>query len=94
MFKKGDIVIHPSWVVCKVKDVQNFLSNDTNNFLYILKPHNMKNPGDFKILVTAKQMKESGIRRPIKKKDIPAIFDILKENPMLFLPLEMIYTLG
>lgn len=81
MFKTGEIVIHPSWVVCKVKDVQTSLSDDKNDSLYILKPYNMKDSGDFKILITKKQAKQSGIRYPIKEKNIPAIFDVLKEKP-------------
>jgi len=81
MFKTGDIVIHPSWVVCKVKDVQTSLSGGKNDSLYVLKPYNMKDSGDFKILITKKQAKRSGIRYPIKEKKIPAIFDVLKETP-------------
>jgi RNA polymerase-interacting CarD/CdnL/TRCF family regulator len=81
MFKTGDIVIHPSWVVCKVKDVEKALSDNKNDFLYVLKPYNIKDSGDFKILITTKQAKQSGIRYPIKEKNIPSIFDVLKGNP-------------
>ena len=81
MFKTGDTVIHPAWVVCKIKDVQNSLSDDKNDSVYILKPYKMKDVGDFKILVTMKQIKQSGIRRPVKEKNIPEIFDVLEEKP-------------
>lgn len=80
MFEIGDIVIHPSWVVCKVKDVQAS-SDDRNDPLYVLKPYSMKDSGGFKILITKKQAKQSGIRYPIKEKNIPAIFDVLEEKP-------------
>lgn len=81
LFKTGDTVIHPSWVVCKVKDVRNSLSDNKNDFLYVLKPYSVKDLGGFKILVTAEQVKQSGIRYPIKEKNIAEIFDILKEKP-------------
>lgn len=81
MFKTGDIVIHPGWVVCKVKEVRRSFSGNGDEAVYSLKPYSIKNSGDFRILMTAQQAKRAGIRYPVDENAISRAFEILKEKP-------------
>ena len=78
MFKKNDVVVHPSWVLCKIKELTKI--EDKNEPVYVLKPCYIKDVGNFKIMVTKEQATELGLRHPVKESAIPNVFDVLKDN--------------
>lgn len=76
MFHVGDTVIHPGHGICRVEAIQNY----QNKPLYVLKLKGRPAPGDFKILVHEGNVKTIGLRHPISKNKVSAVFRILRKK--------------
>gem|GEM_PF-6432639 len=53
---------------------------DIDGRVFILKPFK-PSPGDFKILLSANEVKKAGVRYPVDKKEVSSILKVLENSP-------------
>ncbi|MBI2173775.1 MAG: hypothetical protein HYU33_01080 [Candidatus Omnitrophica bacterium] len=83
-FRPGNLVVHPVYGFCRIAAIEQTPMRGGLEDCYVFRMGSMRNP--IKVLVPVAQAKAAGIRQPITKQEVDAIFEVFKLAATPFAP--------